>query len=526
MENFNLNMIPSGVSPVCHVSQYDNGRQIKINLFSGTLPYELASGDTVTLNLRKPDNTIITASVTATQGNDYVIITTTEQMTAVVGETLGELKITNGSTTIGSLNFVMLVERDVLADGVDSESEIQDLQAKVNSAVNNSQKVTDIEHDLSLITEKSNLFHIDNYTQYGVTLTNLSNGAFKLNGTQVGTYDIPVVTLPAGKYTAYFERISGSITSASNVSLRINNSRWVNEGNTVVTVDLTEPATAYFRINNGTVLTDYVCKVVINSGETVNPAAYWQLSAIDYVLRNQTHKVKIAFVGDSLTQGLTGGTSGAWTFASKPYPTIFKEFIKNNKFDISVLNFGRRGLSAKSYWNNAIPVTGTWHSPAAGEPGDTISFDSSIDAVIIMLGTNGNLNNNTIAEDTAITEGQTYLDYADTQCGDYCKIIEYIMENTQNHAQIILVAPIYSTDPDHEQKMINTLPTIKALGERYQIPVINALYESGLGKFNVNAFYNTSDLVHLNQAGYHKLGSFIASQFVSLFSTFNMDELT
>lgn len=135
MENFNLNVIPSGVSPVCHVSQYDNGRQIKINLFSGTLPYELASGDTVTLNLRKPDNTIITASVSATAGNDYVVITTTEQMTAVVGETLGELKITNGSTVIGTLNFIMLVERDVIADGDPSESVIEDLNALVVAAV-------------------------------------------------------------------------------------------------------------------------------------------------------------------------------------------------------------------------------------------------------------------------------------------------------------------------------------------------------------------------------------------------------
>ena len=137
MENFNLNMIPSGVSPVCHVSQYDNGRQIKVNLFSGTLPYELASGDTVTLNLRKPDNTIITASVTATQGNDYVIITTTEQMTAVVGETLGELKITNGSSVIGSLNFVMLVERDVLSDGTPSESVIEDLSSQIAAVIGN-----------------------------------------------------------------------------------------------------------------------------------------------------------------------------------------------------------------------------------------------------------------------------------------------------------------------------------------------------------------------------------------------------
>lgn len=236
--------------------------------------------------------------------------------------------------------------------------------------------------------------------------------------------------------------------------------------------------------------------------------------------------VKIAFVGDSLTQGLTGGTSGAYTFASKPYPTICKEMLDNRGFDVTVKNFGRRGLSAKSYWNTAIPSNGTSHSPASGEPGDIISFDNTIDAVIIMLGTNGSLVANTIAEDTAISGSQTYLDYADTQCGDYCKIIEYIMEETENHAQIILVAPIYSTAQDHESKMINTLPTIQALGQRYQIPVINALYESGLGKFNASVFYNTTDFVHLNQAGYHKFGTFMASQFINLYSTFNQTELT
>ena len=183
MENFNLNMIPSGVNPVCHVSQYDNGRQIKINLFNGTLPYELASGDTVTLNLRKPDNTIITASVTATQGNDYVIIATTEQMTAVVGETLGELKITNGSTVIGSLNFIMLVERDVLADGIPSQSVINDLDAQIESKF---QAV--IEPYTDILTQ-------------GVPYDLTFNSG---NGIVYATY----LTLPAGTYTLYINATS------------------------------------------------------------------------------------------------------------------------------------------------------------------------------------------------------------------------------------------------------------------------------------------------------------------------------
>ena len=136
MEIIKLNLIPSGVNPVCHCSQYDNGRVIRCELFNGLTPYTLASGDTVTLNARKPDNTIITASITATQGNNYVDITTTEQLCAVVGETLCKLKITNGSTEIGTLIFYMQVERDVLADGVASQSVIEDLQAQIDAAIN------------------------------------------------------------------------------------------------------------------------------------------------------------------------------------------------------------------------------------------------------------------------------------------------------------------------------------------------------------------------------------------------------
>ena len=135
MEIIKLNLIPSGVNPVCHCSQYDNGRVIRCELFNGLTPYILASGDTVTLNARKPDNTIITASITATQGNNYVDITTTEQLCAVVGETLCKLKITNGSTEIGTLIFYLQVERDVLADGDPSQSVIEDLDALVDNSV-------------------------------------------------------------------------------------------------------------------------------------------------------------------------------------------------------------------------------------------------------------------------------------------------------------------------------------------------------------------------------------------------------
>ena len=133
MEQINLNLIPSGIMPRCHVSQYDAGRVIKFNLYDGNTPYAIASGDTVTLNVRKPDNTIVTAAATATQGQTFVTIETTEQMCAVFGDNLCELNIANGGDSIGSLNFIMEVEEDVLSNGDPSQSEIHDLSEQVDA---------------------------------------------------------------------------------------------------------------------------------------------------------------------------------------------------------------------------------------------------------------------------------------------------------------------------------------------------------------------------------------------------------
>jgi lysophospholipase L1-like esterase len=135
MEIIKLNLIPSGVNPTCHCSQYDNGRVIRIELFDGLTPYTLQSGDVVTLNVRKPDNHIVTTTVETTQGNKYVDIVTTEQICAVVGYNLCDLNITNGETVIGTLNFVMAIERDVIADGDPSQSVIENLDTLVAQAV-------------------------------------------------------------------------------------------------------------------------------------------------------------------------------------------------------------------------------------------------------------------------------------------------------------------------------------------------------------------------------------------------------
>lgn len=190
MEIIKLNLIPSGVNPVCHCSQYDNGRVIRCELFNGLTPYTLASGDTVTLNARKPDNTIITASVTATQGNNYVDITTTEQLCAVVGETLCKLKITNGSTEIGTLIFYMQIERDVLADGIPSQSVIDDLDSQITAIADTviNDRLSDFNDNLAL--NICNVLEDEKKTTQisgGVTYTYNNDGTYTVTGTQSGT---------------------------------------------------------------------------------------------------------------------------------------------------------------------------------------------------------------------------------------------------------------------------------------------------------------------------------------------------
>ena len=134
MEIIKLNIIPSGVNPTCHASQYDEGRVIRVELFEGLTPFTLQASDEIGLSIRKPDDKIVTMVVENTEDN-YVDIVTTQQACAVVGANLCELTIKRSSVTIGTLNFYMQVERDPLADGDDSESEIRDLQERVNACV-------------------------------------------------------------------------------------------------------------------------------------------------------------------------------------------------------------------------------------------------------------------------------------------------------------------------------------------------------------------------------------------------------
>lgn len=131
MEVFNLDIIPGKSVPVIHASQFDAGREFKANLFEGPTVYTLSGAETLSVIVRKPDGNMVTAAVTNTS-DSYIIFETTEQMTACDGANLCELRIENGVDVIGSINFIMEVEKSP-DTGITSASEIHNLAAQVDA---------------------------------------------------------------------------------------------------------------------------------------------------------------------------------------------------------------------------------------------------------------------------------------------------------------------------------------------------------------------------------------------------------
>lgn len=136
MEQIKLDLIPGRVMPICHASQYDEGRVIRLNLTENDIDYTLDGTETLTLDVRKVDGCVCTEVITNIYSTKtYVDFETTQQMCACYGSNLCELKIESGAKVIGTLNFILEVERDPLDQGIVSQSEITDLAAQVQKEV-------------------------------------------------------------------------------------------------------------------------------------------------------------------------------------------------------------------------------------------------------------------------------------------------------------------------------------------------------------------------------------------------------
>ena len=122
-EQLRLNLIPNGIPPVIHVSQYDVGRTLQFIIYNGSSQYVFTSGESAILLGTKPDGHIFIYDLTIS--NNVLSIDTTEQMLAIPGNVNAEIRVQGADKDIGTANFIFAVEESpIYKDIIYSDSEI------------------------------------------------------------------------------------------------------------------------------------------------------------------------------------------------------------------------------------------------------------------------------------------------------------------------------------------------------------------------------------------------------------------
>ena len=111
MEQIRIDLIPGGVTPNAHASQYDVGRVIRFKLYNNKVPYTLAGTETITIDITKPDGVEETITLTNTS-SDYVDFITEDGLLNQAGIYECEFRITDGGDDIGTQNFNLRAEAD------------------------------------------------------------------------------------------------------------------------------------------------------------------------------------------------------------------------------------------------------------------------------------------------------------------------------------------------------------------------------------------------------------------------------
>lgn len=104
-----LNLIPSGIKPVIHVSQYDKGQTWIFKLLTLQEAFLIPEGSTVELQGTNSDGTIF--NKTCVYSGNTVTVDVTDEMTACAGKTSAEIRIKKGNDAIGTQNFSIQIEK-------------------------------------------------------------------------------------------------------------------------------------------------------------------------------------------------------------------------------------------------------------------------------------------------------------------------------------------------------------------------------------------------------------------------------
>lgn len=142
METINVKLRDGYPISVCHTSQYDAGRKIRLRFYDDWGPYEFGDNMVVSILVRRPDGEVASkAAPSVSQGDTSITFTTTSAMTALPGKNKCEVRILipqEGSIPdliLGTGNFIMDVEPDPLYGSIPGNSPINTLDKQIEEIV-------------------------------------------------------------------------------------------------------------------------------------------------------------------------------------------------------------------------------------------------------------------------------------------------------------------------------------------------------------------------------------------------------
>lgn len=141
---FALDMTPGGVTPVVHLSQYDEAFQLEFTLYSRSGELDIPSGATAMIEGTKLDGKAYSAN--ATISGNVVTVAGDVQISAVAGNNPFQIVLKSGNSTVGSANFTIAVERAAMDYDTVSDSklaQIQDVTATAAQLTAAAENVTD-----------------------------------------------------------------------------------------------------------------------------------------------------------------------------------------------------------------------------------------------------------------------------------------------------------------------------------------------------------------------------------------------
>lgn len=125
-QNIKLNLVPGGVPPVLNVSQSDSAYDVHFTLYNGAQLFEIPDDVSIQFVEKKRDGNGYDVGATKSAQTGQCYIWMQKQMTAVPGDQICELILTNTTgDQIGTANFIMRVEPGPVDDDTSfSDSDI------------------------------------------------------------------------------------------------------------------------------------------------------------------------------------------------------------------------------------------------------------------------------------------------------------------------------------------------------------------------------------------------------------------